>query len=278
MNHLNPTVYGQTGNETLCISVSARPSRFGMTVHNAGYRALGLDYLYKAFQVRDIESAIRGVRALGIRGCSVSMPFKTSVIPFLDSLDPLAESVGAVNTIVNHDGELKGYNTDVIGAAEALKTIQIQASDTIVLLGAGGVARAIIQSLIGFNVLNTTVCARRPESIVELQKQFDVESVNWSERENQSGSILINATPIGMAPDIDTMPVSKDCLSKFRAVMDVVAMPPTSLFIDTARQANVDTVDGLTMTLHQACAQFELYTGCKPPFDVMKDAALTLYN
>jgi len=96
MNILNPT---------LCISVAEKPGKFGITVHNAGYRALGLNFLYKTFAINDIKGAIIGVRSLGIRGCSVSMPFKEKVIPFLDRLDPLAKKIGAVNTIVNDNGQ-----------------------------------------------------------------------------------------------------------------------------------------------------------------------------
>src|SRR3990172_6053257 len=99
----------------LCISVAARPSNFGTTIHNAVFRKLGLNFIYTAFGITDIAGAVVGVRALGIRGCSVSMPFKEAVIPYLDALDPAARTIGAVNTVVNDSGRLTGYNTDIAG-------------------------------------------------------------------------------------------------------------------------------------------------------------------
>ena len=104
-----------------CISVAKNPGKFGETVHNAGYDVLGLPFQYKAFSTNDISGVIKGVRALGIRGCSVSMPFKETVVPYLDRLDPLAKKIGAVNTIVNKNNTLIGYNTDFYGAKECLK-------------------------------------------------------------------------------------------------------------------------------------------------------------
>jgi len=138
MNILNPT---------LCISVAEKPGKFGITVHNAGYRALGLNFMYKTFAINDIKGAIIGVRSLGIRGCSVSMPFKEKVIPFLDRLDPLAKKIGAVNTVVNDNGSLVGYNTDVIAVEKSLKQLQIKNDKSIIIFGAGGVSRAILVAL-----------------------------------------------------------------------------------------------------------------------------------
>lgn len=125
---------------TLCISVAKNPGKFGITVHNAAFRSLGLNFIYKTFSVTDIAGVITGVRALGIRGCSISMPFKESVIPHLDQLDPIAKKIGAVNTVVNKHGHLIGYNTDVIGAYESLKTLNASNNTSILLLGAGGVS------------------------------------------------------------------------------------------------------------------------------------------
>ena len=107
--------------KVLCISIAQKPGMFGTIIHNAGFKALKLNFMYKAFAINDLEGAINGVRALGIKGCSVSMPYKEKVIPYLDSLHPLAERTRAVNTIVNTDGHLTGYNTDILGVEECLK-------------------------------------------------------------------------------------------------------------------------------------------------------------
>ena len=107
-----------------CISVAKNPGSFGETVHNAGYKALGLDFQYKAFSSNDISGVIKGVRALGICGCSISMPFKEKVIPLLDELDPLAKKTKAVNTVVNKKSRLIGYNTDVLGVQKCIKPLK----------------------------------------------------------------------------------------------------------------------------------------------------------
>jgi len=128
---------------TLCISLSGRPSNHGIKFHNYLYEKHGLDYLYKAMTTTDIEGAIAGVRALGIRGCSVSMPFKQAVIPLMDEVDHSAQVIGAVNTIVNTDGHLHAYNTDVIAVASLLKSHAVDPKLPFLLRGSGGMAAAV---------------------------------------------------------------------------------------------------------------------------------------
>src|SRR5580698_8374612 len=127
----------------LCGSLSRLASLLGRSMHEAGYRALGLPFTYVPFEVRDLRDAIAGMRGLGIRGFGVSHPFKQEVMPLLDALDPVAARIGAVNTIVNDDGRLVGHNTDWIGAVRALEEVRPVAGASVLLLGAGGAARAI---------------------------------------------------------------------------------------------------------------------------------------
>jgi len=130
-------------NTTVCISLSGRPSNHGIKFHNYLYEKHGLDYLYKAMTTTDIEGAIAGVRALGIRGCSISMPFKQAVIPLMDEVDHSAQVIGAVNTIVNTDGHLHAYNTDVIAVASLLKSHAVDPKLPFLLRGSGGMAAAV---------------------------------------------------------------------------------------------------------------------------------------
>jgi shikimate dehydrogenase len=269
MNILNPT---------LCISVAEKPGKFGITVHNAGYRALGLNFLYKTFAINDIKGAIIGVRSLGIRGCSVSMPFKEKVIPFLDRLDPLAKKIGAVNTIVNDNGQLIGYNTDVIAVEKSLKPLQIKNDKDIIIFGAGGVSRAILVALKNLKLKNITVANRTTRKGERLAKEFNVNFIQWSKRENVKAEVLINATSIGMFPNIFSSPISKNKIKNSQIVMDVVATPPKTKLIKIANKQGKITVDGLKLSLYQAFTQFKLYTGRNPPIQVMQKAATTLYE
>jgi shikimate dehydrogenase len=269
MNILNPT---------LCISVAEKPGKFGITVHNAGYRALGLNFMYKTFAINDIKGAIIGVRSLGIRGCSVSMPFKEKVIPFLDRLDPLAKKIGAVNTIVNDNGQLIGYNTDVIAVEKSLKPLQIKNDKDIIIFGAGGVSRAILVALKNLKLKNITVTNRTTRKGERLAKEFNVNFIQWSKRENVKAEVLINATSIGMFPNIFSSPISKNKIKNSQIVMDVVATPPKTKLIKIANKQGKITVDGLKLSLYQAFTQFKLYTGRNPPIQVMQKAATTLYE
>ena len=269
MNILNPT---------LCISVAEKPGKFGITVHNAGYRALGLNFLYKTFAINDIKGAIIGVRSLGIRGCSVSMPFKEKVIPFLDRLDPLAKKIGAVNTIVNDNGQLIGYNTDVIAVEKSLKPLQIKNDKDIIIFGAGGVSRAILVALKNLKLKNIILTNRTKRKGERLAKEFNVNFIQWSKRENIEADVVINATSIGMAPNIFSSPISKKKIENSQIVMDVVVTPPKTKLIKIANKQGKITVDGLKLSLYQAFTQFKLYTGRNPPIQVMQKAANTLYK
>lgn len=260
----------------ICISVASRPSNFGTTIHNAAYNALCLNFVYKAFGITDIVGAITGVRALGIRGCSVSMPFKETVIPLLEKLDETAEIIGAVNTIVNDHGHLTGYNTDVIGARIALQSIQVDPAESVLLLGAGGVARAILFALRQLGFKQVHVSNRNIEKIKRLNDIIPCTPVTWSERQKLSASLIINATPIGMTPSNELMPLNKTFIRQARAVMDVVVSPMVTRLIENSRSLGKIVVPGCYMSLQQAMAQFKLYTGQEPPQNVMEKSMIQL--
>ena len=254
----------------LCISVASRPGNFGTTLHNAAYVALGLNYIYKACGISDIAAAMVGVRALGIRGCSVSMPFKEAVISYLDGLDQTARVIGAVNTIINDAGRLTGYNTDAVGARVALEALQARSGESVLLLGAGGAARAILFALrqLGFNQVR--VASRDVAKIQPLNTILSCLPVVWSERQQEPADLVINATSVGMYPGAEAMPLEEAFIQHSRAVMDVVISPMETKLIGCARSAGKAVAPGYLMSLEQAMAQFTLYTGVEPPRDLME--------
>jgi shikimate dehydrogenase len=253
-----------------CISVASRPSNFGTTLHNAAYAALGLNFAYKAFGIADIAGAITGVKALGIRGCSVSMPFKVTVMKYLTSLDQTAREIGAVNTVVNDNGHLTGYNTDAHGAKAALETLGIGKDERVLLLGAGGAARAILYALQQLQVRCVLVANRDLQKGLKLAEHMGSEAIEWSSRNEARVDVLINATPVGMEPHIAEMPVNEGVVYGCRAVMDVVVSPAETRLIKEANKLGKQVALGHEMSLHQAAAQFRLYTGVDPPLDVMR--------
>lgn len=267
---------------TLCISVAKRPGSFGITVHNAGYQALGLDYLYKAYGATEIAPIISAVRTLGIRGCSVSMPFKIDVMAHLDTIDPTALSVGAVNTVVNEGGQLKGqlkgYNTDATGFRAAWEALQVPTTAPIVVLGAGGMARAVVWALHSTGHTQVTVAGRRPEEATRLAARYGFATCGWEARMQHTAQVLINATPIGMAPDVTETPVNLSSMPTLTHVVDVVATPPATTLIGQAKAAGLATLSGFEITMEQACHQFTLYTGQPAPRAAMEAAAAALVS
>ena len=261
---------------TLCISLASRPSVFGMTIHNAAYEALGLDFLYKACRVTEIGEGMRAVRALGIRGCSLSMPYKQAALPFLDAIDPAAAAIGAVNTVVNDAGVLTGFNTDRAGALVALDAVGVRPTDAALVLGGGGVARAIVHALHERGVTRIMLATRSTDRATEWSRPDPqrpaVELLPWEERDRVACDLLINATPVGMPPEREAMPVTAETVRRVRAVFDVVVRGDDSPLIACARAAGRQVATGVQMTLHQAAEQFRLYTGVDAPLAVMESA------
>jgi shikimate dehydrogenase len=156
----------------LCVSLAGRPGNFGTRFHNFLYRELGLNFIYKAFTTRDIASAIAGIRALGIRGCAVSMPFKEACIQYLDELDTSAKGILSVNTIVNTDGYLKAYNTDYTAVAELIRSSEIPVSTDFALQGSGGMAKAVACALWDAGLANALILARNEATGTALARQY----------------------------------------------------------------------------------------------------------
>lgn len=259
---------------TLCGSLSLHPVSLGAAMHLAGYQALDLPFTYVPFAVTDLEGAIRGMRALGIRGLGISMPFKQAVIPFLDELDPIAKTIGAVNTVVNEDGTLMGHNTDWIGAMRALDEEVPVAGARVLLIGAGGAARAI-----AFGVKErggTLMIANRDlEKARNLAAETGASARGLEELERAGDhDIVINATSAGMLEVDPKSLVPEKALREGLTVMDIVYKPIETELLKAARRQGARAIHGGRMLLHQAARQFELYTGKNAPLASM-DEALT---
>jgi shikimate dehydrogenase len=242
-------------------------------MHDAGYKAFSLPFSYIPFAVRDLPGALSGMRALGIRGFGVSYPFKQQVMPLLDAIDPLAKRIGAVNTIVNDDGKLTGHNTDWVGAVRALEEVQPLASARVLLLGAGGAARAIAYGVTEGGA-RLVVASRDLGKAQDLANSVGGEARGFDEAERaRDYDVLVNATPLG-SKEVDLRsPVPATALRAGLVVMDIVYKPVETLLLGAARAVGARAVHGGRMLLHQAAKQFELYTGQTAPLEVM-DAVL----
>jgi shikimate dehydrogenase len=260
---------------TLCGSFSLHPVGTGAAMHLAGYRALGLPFTYVPFQVTDLAGAIRGMRALGIRGAGISMPYKREVMPLLDGVAPLAARIGAVNTVVNDAGRLTGHNTDADGAARAVEEVRPLAGARVLLLGAGGAARAVAHAVADRGA-RVTIANRDEERGRELAAAVGAIAAGLGEAARAGAyDVVINASSRGMV-DIDpTSPVPEEALREGQVVMDIVYKPIETELVRVAKRRGATTIHGGRMLLYQAARQFELYTGvAAAPLAAMETALL----
>ena len=257
-------------------------------MHNAAFKKFGLDYVYVPFRVRQEElgKAIEGMKALNIRGLNVTIPHKVAVIPFLDELDPLADKIGAVNTIVNDEGVLKGYNTDATGFLQALLERGFEPKGkNVVILGAGGASRAISFILAergsSLVILNRTldkakICANRISEI--FQSETTALKLNRGNLEAaiSEADILVNATSVGMSPNINETPVASNLLKPGLVVFDIVYNPIKTRLQREAEAIGATIINGLDMLVWQGALVFEKWTGQKAPVDLMRAEAVKL--
>ncbi len=240
-------------------------------MHNAAFQHCGLNKIYLAFDVEDITGAMAGLRSLGIGGVSVTMPHKQAVIPLLDGIDPVAQRIGAVNTLLIRDGAIRGYNTDWIGAVQALEMIADLSAATVLLLGAGGSARAI-----GFGLkekgVQVIVANRTLAKGQALAGELDCECCPLAEIDHLNVDALVNTTSVGMAPNTAATPISQTLLENIPAVMDIIYVPSETRLLREAKEVGCKTVNGMYMLLYQGVAQFELWNDCDAPVEVMREA------
>ncbi|MFB9797790.1 shikimate 5-dehydrogenase [Arthrobacter citreus] len=257
---------------SLCISLAARPSNIGTRFHNYLYDQLDLNFVYKAFAPTDLAQAIAGVRGLPIRGCAVSMPYKEDVIALVDRMDPSAQAINSVNTIVNDDGVLTAYNTDYLAIARLLADHHVPVSWSVLLQGSGGMAKAVAAALSDAGFSDVTIVARNEGTGRALADRYDF---NWqAETAGATADLLINVTPLGMAGEHEEVQSFNDAaVGAARTVFDVVALPAETPLVTAARAAGKNVITGAEVIAIQAEEQFVLYTGVRPTPEQVRAAS-----
>lgn len=261
--------------DTVLFGVMGDPVSHSLSpvMHNQALSEIGYNGVYLAFRVKDINAAITGLKALNIKGASITIPHKVSVIPFLDELDETAEKIGAVNTVVNRQGVLTGFNSDCLGAITALSEKTTIKDKNVVIIGAGGAARAI-----GFGIISeggrVTIVNRTIPTGEKLARDLESEFHPLVELKKVNCQILINTTSLGMTPNTEATPIEEENLDKSMVVMDIVYNPLETRLLKEAESKNCVTIDGLSMFVYQGAFQFELWTGKKAPVNVMRKAVL----
>ncbi len=255
-------------------------------IHNMAFRKLGLNAIYLAFQVKseNLVRAVEGFKALNFQGFNVTIPHKTSIMSLLDKVDPLAEKIGAVNTVKNVDGKLFGYNTDGLGALQALKKSKVKLDNKkIVLIGAGGAGKALAFTFANY-AKEMVILNRTEEKAVKLSKtiseNFSLQvkglKLNYENLRNElkNADLLVNATSLGMYPNVDKTPVDKNLINQNLVVFDVVYNPLKTRFLKEAEEKGAKIVNGLSMFIYQAVEAFKIWTGLNPPVKTMFKVAL----
>ena len=273
------------GARTNILCVIGHPIEHSMSpvMHNAALNDLSLDYIYLAFDVTPIglEKAILGFKKSNIKGINVTIPHKETIIHYLDELDPLSKQIGAVNTIKNEGGVLLGRNTDALGAKQALLDagFKIEGKKALIL-GAGGAARAISFAL-SEKIDEIFISNRTEERAIKLAKELQNKTKikatgkDMSEKTLRtlaySVDILINTTPIGMYPEIDISPISKDLLNENLFIFDIIYNPLQTRLLKDAKEIGSKTLNGLDMFINQGALAFEWWTDKKPNVKLMKE-------
>ncbi len=259
-----------------------RPATHSLSpaMHNAAFAHTGLNSVYLAFEPAALSGAISAMKTLPIHGASITIPFKTDVLEYIDIIDPLAARIGSVNTLHNIDGRITGYNTDGYGALLALSGGGINVNNSsILVIGNGGSARAI-----AFTLLNegskVVIAGRNQEKIdalgADLKKYFSkVEQILLNRLDMKFIStinIIINTTPVGMSPGIDECPLPEGMILPHHTVMDIVYSPLVTKLLSLAAAKGCKTISGIQMLLYQGAKQFEIWTGLKAPVSIMENA------
>lgn len=274
--------------KTTVIGIFGYPVEHSLSplMHNTAFKHLNIDYCYVPFPVHPdkVGEAVAAIRALRLRGVNVTIPHKQAVIPFLDEISPEARIIGAVNTIVNRDGALKGYNTDGQGFVRSLREDagMDPAGKTVILLGAGGSARGVGVQLALAGAKKVYLVNRTPEKAEEIAKviadntKAQAEVLPWTkealEQALGTAQIIVNTTSIGMFPYYASVPpVITALLRPGILVADLVYNPVETGFLTAAAEKGCATLSGLGMLLYQGAIAFELWTGQPAPVTAMQE-------
>lgn len=261
-------IYGIVGHP---VSHSLSPA-----MHNAAYEAEGIDAEYKLFDIDpdkpdDLANFCYETDINNIAGFSVTMPYKQEIMRYMEDYDPLAKIVGSVNTVVNEDSKLIGYNTDTTGTIQALQEKTKLPDKKVLIMGAGGAARAIAYGLKEFGA-DVYIFNRTKEKAKALADEFDLDMIDFLQIPKANFDIIINATSVGMKPNTGESLLHADQIPKDSIVMDIIVAPMETQLLKEAKKTGADTISGERMLLHQACGQFEIWFGKSAPIEVMESA------
>lgn len=274
---------------TQLLGVIGHPVKHSMSpvMHNAAIANLGLDYVYLPFPIApdQLKTAIDGFAAVGVQGFSITIPHKQTIMPLLAGVSDVAQAIGAVNTVWRNDRGWCGTNTDALGFMAPLKAMdQDWRQVPALVLGNGGAARAVVAACHQLGCPEIWVVGRSPEKLAAFADSWDASPLQpnlsvhgWDSLDQllpQVG-LVVNSTPVGMAPNVDASPLSPsqmDHLPPQAIAYDLIYTPRPTVFLQRAKALGLETIDGLEMLVQQGAAALEIWTQQTPPVDVMRQA------
>jgi len=277
------------GTKTKFCSVIGNPVSHSLSpaIHNAGYAALGLDFVYVANRVEDVKSTLAGMRALeNFRGMSITIPHKIEAIQYVDSISDVDLAIGSINSVVNENGKLEGFNTDGPGALKALEDAGVDLNQkSVLMIGAGGASRAIAFTLAWhpgikdvtlldidqnmLDALGNDLKARSRATIYTRTMNDETLAAAM-----QTADIIVHCTPVGMHPKENASLIAQELFRKGQVVFDIVYTPLETKLLKDAKSCGLKTVSGVEMFIHQAALQFERFTGQKAPVQTLRDVVM----
>jgi len=253
-------------------------------MHNAAYEALGIEdqfvFLGARVNVENVGDVVTAMKVMGIRGLTCTIPHKMEVMKFIEpeNIDPVARKIGAVNTVVNDNGVIKGYNTDWLGVLTPLESVTSLQGKKVAVLGAGGAARAMIYAVTSKGA-SFTVYNRTLDKAEELAKEFGGQGKSLDDvAEITQADIILNATALGMHPDENETPLPKEYITNKHIVFDAIYVPYETRLLKEAKEQGAQIIHGLDMLLYQGLPQFEIYTNQKAPEDVMRKVLMSKFE
>lgn len=229
-------------------------------IHNAVLKSLGVKATYSLFEVekQNVPNVINSIKTLGITGINVTIPYKETIMEYLDFISEEAKNINAVNTVFIKDGKSYGFNTDYYGFGKMLERSQVSVEGKkVVVLGSGGASKAVIQYLKDNKAEQVFVVSRDKAKVAGIFT--GVTLIDYEELKSLKGDIIINTTPVGMYPNIDAMPVGEDVLENFNTAADIVYNPLKTKFLATAESLGLKIVTGLFMLVEQAIKSEEIW-------------------
>ncbi|MEG0296964.1 MAG: shikimate dehydrogenase [Clostridium sp.] len=245
-------------------------------IHSLIFKDLKKQDSYRLFEVEkgNLNKFIDSVKLLKVKGFNITIPYKKDIMEYLDYISPEAKKIDAVNTVINIDGKLKGYNTDYYGFGMLLENNDIKVKDKVcTVLGYGGACKAVLHYLIDSEAKIIYIVTRDPKKI-DLSEYDNVRVISYDELKDIKGDVVINSTPVGMYPNVGVSPISKDIVSNYDALVDLIYNPEKTEFLNLGESMGKKSINGLLMLVGQAVKAEEIWNDVK----IKEECIDTIYN